>query len=66
MAKQKRQELDLKQQYEAVMFKQKIPQVSARKMAEKFQCGKTQVQSILLKKDEIIKDYEANVSTSTT
>ena len=33
-------------------------------MAEKFQCGKTQVQSILLKKDEIIEDYEANVSTS--
>ncbi len=33
-------------------------------MAEQFECGKTQIQSILLKKDDIIKDYEANVSTS--
>lgn len=33
-------------------------------MAEQFKCGKTQIQGILLKKDEIVKDYEANVSSS--
>ena len=34
-----------------------------RKVAEKIQCDKTQIQSILLKKEEIIKDFEANVSS---
>ena len=36
-----------------------------RKVAGKFECGKTQIQSILLLKEEIIKDYEANVSSKT-
>lgn len=66
MTKRKRQELDLhEQRFEVrVTFKQKNLLVSARKIAEKFQCGKTQINSILLKKDEIIEDYEANVSNS--
>ena len=34
-----------------------------RKVAEKIQCDKTQIQSILLKKEEIIKYFEANVSS---
>ena len=34
-----------------------------RKVAEKIQCDKTQIKSILLKKEEIIKDFEANVSS---
>ena len=34
-----------------------------RKAAGKVRCGKTQIQSILLKKEEIIKDLEANVSS---
>ena len=27
-----------------------------------FKCGKTQVQAILLKKDEILKDFESNLN----
>ena len=34
-----------------------------RKAAGKVRCGKTQIQSILLNKEEIIKDLEANVSS---
>ena len=47
-----------------MIFKQKNPIASARKIAEHFNCGKTQIQSILLKKDEIVKDYEANVTST--
>ena len=62
--KRKRQELDLKKRFEVIRFKEANPQVSARKVAEKFKCGKTQIQSILLKKDEIVMDFEANVSSN--
>lgn len=60
--KGKRRELDLKERYEVVRLKEKNPHVSARRLADQFKCGKTQIQAILLEKDEISKDYESNVN----
>ena len=61
-SKRKRQDLDLKTRCEVVRFKENNPHVSARKLADQFKCGKTQIQAILLKKDEILKDYESNLN----
>ena len=61
--KQERQELVLKTRFEVITFCEVNPKVGERKVAEKIPCGKTQIQSILLKKEEIIKDFEANVSS---
>ena len=55
MSKRKRQELDLKQRFEVMMFKRKNPLVSTGNIAEQFHCGKTQIQRILLSKDEVLK-----------
>lgn len=63
--KRKRQELDLKTRFEVIKYSQANPQESARKLAHKFHCGKTQIQSILLKKEEILKAFEANSSSNT-
>lgn len=59
--KRKRQELDLKTRFELIKYSQANPQESARKLVDKFHCGKTQIQSILLKKEEILKAFEANL-----
>ena len=61
--KQERQELVLKTRFEVITFCEVNSKVGERKVAEKIPCGKTQIQSILLKKEEIIKDFEANVSS---
>ena len=58
--KQKRQELDLKTRFEVIKYNQENPQDSTTKLAEKFHCGKTQIQRILQKKEEILKAFEAN------
>lgn len=39
-------------------------QESTRKLAEKIKCGKTQIQNILKKKDEILRSFEANSSSN--
>lgn len=41
-----------------------FPQESTRKLAEKIKCGKTQIQNILKKKDEILRSFEANSSSN--
>ena len=38
--KRKRQELDLKTRFEVIKYSQANPQESARKLADKFHCGK--------------------------
>ena len=63
--KRKREELGLKARFEVIRFSDANPKESTRKIAKKFNCGKTQIQSILLKKDEILKAFEANVSSNT-
>lgn len=63
--KRKLQELDLKTRFEVIKYSQENPQDSTRKLAEKFHCGKTQIQRILQKKEEILKAFEANSSSNT-
>jgi hypothetical protein len=41
----------------------KNPQLGSRALAEKFGCGKTQVNKILSKRERILEQYEANVSS---
>lgn len=41
-----------------------FPQESTRKLAEKIKCGKTQIQNILKKKDEILRSFETNSSSN--
>ena len=52
-----------KTRFEVITFCEVNPQVGKRKAAGKVRCDKIQIQSILLKKEEIIKDLEANVSS---
>ncbi len=63
-SKRKRVELDLKMRFVVVKYSQDHPQGSTRKLAEKLKCGKTQIQNILKNKEEILKNFEANVSSS--
>jgi hypothetical protein len=63
--KRKRQELDLKTCYEVIKFSDSNPKESTRKLAEKFGCGRTQIQKILLKRDEILSAFEDNSSGDT-
>lgn len=41
-----------------------FPQESTRKLAEKIKSGKTQIQNILKKKDEILRSFETNSSSN--
>ena len=63
--KGKRQEIDLKTRYEVITFSDANPQISTRKLAEKFSSGRTQIQCILHKRDEIMAAFEANASSDT-
>ena len=63
--KRKRQEFDLKTRFEVIQFCDANPNVGKRKVAEKFECGKTQIQNNLQKREEIVKDFESNVSCKT-
>ena len=62
--KKKRNELTLKMRYELVKEAEKNPRSNARSLAEKFECGKTQVYSILKEKASIIQQYECNAAAS--
>lgn len=42
----------------------KNPGISARALATKFACGKTQITSILKKKDSVAQLYESNMSST--
>ena len=60
----KRNELTLKQRVEVIDYHKKNPLAGTRKLAEIFSCGRTQVQLILKKKDEIQAEFEANAPES--
>ena len=59
----KRNELSLGKKYELVRVAEKNPKLGVRKLAEYFECGKTQVCSILKNKDSIVEKYENNASS---
>ena len=56
----KRKELTLKQKVEVIEYVKTNPGVGARKVAKVFECGKTQIQSILLRQESIVSEYESN------
>ena len=60
----KRNDLSLKMKYEVVRTAEREPTVGSRKLAETFQCGRTQIQIILKNKDSIKALYESNPMTS--
>ena len=64
MATPKRNDLSLKKKYEVIRTAEKEPKLGVRKLAERFQCGKTQVSTILKNKEAVRKLYESNASDS--
>ena len=60
MAACKRNELSLKKKVEVIKYTKKNPNVGSRKLASLFECGKTQIQTILRKQEAIMNDFEAN------
>ena len=59
-----RNELSLKSMVEVIEYAKKNPSQSNRKIAEVFNCGRTQIQGILKKRDTIFSEYEANAPAS--
>ena len=59
-----RKELTLKQRVEVIDYNKKHPLISSRKLADIFGCGRSQIQLILKKKDNIIFEYETNAPAS--
>ncbi len=58
--KMKRNELTLKRKVEVIEHVKKNPGSGCRKIADVFECGETQIQSILLRKEAILAEYESN------
>ena len=56
----KRNDLSLKMKCEVVRTAEREPTIRSRKLAETFQCGRTQIQTILRSKDSIKALYESN------
>ena len=60
--KKARKTLTLKQKCELIDVAKKNPHLGSSALAEKFGCGKMQVNTILSKRESIIEQYESNVS----
>ena len=60
--KSKRRKLTLKQKVEVIEYVKSNRRVGAKKVADVFECGKTQIQSILLRQESIVSEYESNGS----
>ena len=58
----KRNDLTLQQKVSVIKAHQKDPQPGIRQLAEQFECGKTQISTILQNKAEILDLYESNSS----
>ena len=52
--------LNLSQRVELIAFHKKKPSFGVRKLAERFDCGRSQVSEILKSKDTILKEWEIN------
>ena len=58
----KKNDLSLQQKVSVIKASEKVPKPSVRKLAEEFNCGKTQISTILQNKHEILDMYETNAS----
>ena len=59
-AKRKRKDFTASEKVQIIECKKENPNASVRTIAEKFVCGKSQIQSILAKGNEILEDYSTN------
>jgi hypothetical protein len=59
----KRNDLSLKMKYEVIKTSEREPKLGIRTLAEHFQCGKTQISTILKNKKEVRELYESNASS---
>ena len=64
MATGRRNDLSLKVKYEVVKTSEREPKLGVRKLSEIFQCGKTQISTILKNKEVIRELYESNACDS--
>ena len=62
LKKKKRNDLTLAQKYTVIQASKKFPKPGIRKLAEEFQCGKTQISTILQNEARIVEMYEENAS----
>ena len=53
----------LDEKYDLIEMSRKNPHLTGRILAEKFECGKTQVNTILTKQESIREQYESNISS---
>ena len=56
----KRKDLSASEKVQVIKYKKENPSAGVRSISEKFGCSKSQIQSILAKKDEILEHYGAN------
>ena len=59
-AKCKRRDFTASEKVQVIEYKKENPNASVWAIAGKFDCGKSQIQSILVKRIEILEDYSAN------
>ena len=60
MATGKRKDLSVKVKYEVIKTAEQEPKLGVRKLSELFQCGKTQISTIVKNKEAITELYESN------
>ena len=65
MAKRKQKELTLQDKVEVIDFKNKNPATALRQIESKFQCGKTQIQSILRDQQNLLDKSTASGNAAT-
>lgn len=65
MAKRKRKEMTLQEKVEVIDFKNKNPATALRQIENKFQCGKTQIQSILRDQQNLLDKSTASGNAAT-
>lgn len=64
MATSSRNALTLKEKLEVLEYAKKHPKDSTRQLAEKFSCGRTQIQGILKNKESLVRSFEDNAPLS--
>ncbi len=63
-AVKKRNALNLQQKFDVIKVAEKLPKPTIRKLAEDFNCGKTQISTILQNKSRVIELYESFASAN--